>query len=132
MKKVQKQSLRNYILTLIGFISLALGIIGIILPVLPTTPFILLSAWCFYHGSERFHDWIINHDYFGPIIEEYGDGEGMSKESKAKAIGMTWTAVLLTAVFILDSVFMRAIIIVVAVIGTIFLLRIKTRKKGND
>jgi uncharacterized membrane protein YbaN (DUF454 family) len=129
MQKIQKQSFRKLILTVIGSLSLALGIIGVILPVLPTTPFILFSAWCFYRGSDRFHNWIINHAYFGPIIKEYGDSEGMTIESKVKAIGMTWTAVLLTAIFVLDSFLMRTLIIIIAGIGTIFLLKIKTRKK---
>jgi hypothetical protein len=115
--------------TLIGTISLLLGIIGIILPVLPTTPFILFSAWCYFRGSRRFHDWLINHPYLGPIVAEYGEGEGMTKESKIKAIIFTWTAVILTAVFILDSLFMQIIIVLIAIIGTIVLVRIKTKKK---
>ena len=114
----------------IGTISLVFGFIGIILPVLPTTPFILFSAYCYYRGSERLHNWLTNHPYLGPIIEEYGEGEGMTKESKMKAIGMTWLAVIITAAFFLDSLSMRALIIIVAVIGTIILLRVKTRKQG--
>ena len=129
MKETQPQRKSNIFYTIMGIISLAVGVIGIFLPVLPTTPLVLLSAWCFYRGSERFHDWITNHPYFGPIIEEYGDEEGMTRESKVKAIGLTWTAVLLTSIFLLDSLFMRVMIIAVAVIGTIVLLRIKTRKK---
>lgn len=129
MKKPTTQRESNLFYTILGTISLALGVIGIFLPVLPTTPLVLFSAWCYYRGSERFHDWITKHPYFGPIIEEYGGEEGMTKESKEKAIALTWTAVLLTAVFILDSFFMRAMIIAVAVIGTVVLIRIKTRKK---
>ena len=120
---------RNVFYIVIGTLSLVFGLIGVILPVLPTTPFILFSAWCYYRGSERLHNWLINHPYLGPIIEEYGEGEGMTKESKMKAIGMTWLAVILTAVFFLDSFSMRVLIIIVAMIGTIILLRMKTRKK---
>ena len=120
---------KNVFYIVIGTLSLVFGLIGVILPVLPTTPFILFSAWCYYRGSQRLHNWLINHPYLGPIIEEYGEGEGMTKESKMKAIGMTWLAVILTAVFFLDSFSMRVLIIIVAMIGTIILLRIKTRKK---
>ena len=120
---------RNVFYIVIGTLSLVFGLIGVILPVLPTTPFILFSAWCYYRGSERLHNWLINHPYLGPIIEEYGEGEGMTKESKMKAIGMTWLAVILTAVFFLDSFSMRVLIIIVAMIGTIILLKMKTRKK---
>jgi hypothetical protein len=129
VENTQNSSTEKIVFTLVGTISLLIGLIGIILPVIPTTPFILFSAWCYYRGSERFHDWLVNHPYLGPIVEEYGNGEGMTKESKIKAIILTWTAVLMTAVFILQSLLMRAIIIVIAVIGTIVLIRIKTRKK---
>jgi len=71
------------------------------LSVLPTTPFILLSVWCFYRSSPKFHDWLINNPRLGPVVEEYANEEGMSKESKIKALAMTWVAVLFTAVFFL-------------------------------
>ncbi|HRP70890.1 MAG TPA: YbaN family protein [Turneriella sp.] len=56
---------------LAGSLSLALGIIGIVTPILPTTPFILLSGFCFARGSTRFHKWILNHKYFGPMIHAF-------------------------------------------------------------
>ena len=111
----------------LGTASLVLGLIGIVLPVLPTTPFILLAAWCYYRGSPRFHTWLVNHPKLGPIVEEYGDGRGMKKESKQKAIIMTWAAVLLTTTFILDTFQLRAMVIALAGIGTLVILRLKTR-----
>jgi uncharacterized membrane protein YbaN (DUF454 family) len=111
----------------LGTVSLALGIIGIIIPVLPTTPFILLTAWCYLRGSEKFHTRLLNHPRLGPIVEEYSDDRGMRKESKQKAILMTWVAVLLTATFILDTFQLRALVIGLAGIGTIVMLRLKTR-----
>lgn len=117
----------KFFYVVIGTISLILGVIGLVLPILPTTPFLLLSAWCYYRGSPRFHDWLINHPYLGPIVQEYSDGKGMRKESKLKAIALTWMAVLLTAVFILTSLQVRALIIGIACIGTFVILRLKTR-----
>ncbi|MCX7633455.1 MAG: YbaN family protein, partial [Turneriella sp.] len=58
----------RYTYITIGIISLVIGIIGIVTPVLPTTPFILLSGFCFARGSERLHNWILSHRYFGPMI----------------------------------------------------------------
>lgn len=112
----------------VGTISLALGVIGIILPVLPTTPFILLTAYCYLRGSPRFHAWLVEHPTLGPIVKEYGDGEGMTKESKQKAIAMTWIAVTLTAIFLLDTLQLRILVIGLAIIGTLVLLRLKTRE----
>ena len=113
---------------IMGTVSLALGVIGIILPVLPTTPFILLTAYCYYRGSPKFHDWLINHHTLGPIVEEYGDGQGMTQKSKSKAIAMTWIAVILTAVFLLDTLQLRVLVIGLAIIGTVVILRLKTRE----
>ncbi len=113
---------------IVGTVSLALGIIGIFLPILPTTPFILLSAYCYYRGSKRFHDWLINHPQLGPIVEEYGDGDGMTKQSKRKALIMTWTAVTLTVIFLLDTLATRALVIGLALVGTYVILRLKTRE----
>jgi uncharacterized membrane protein YbaN (DUF454 family) len=118
---------KKLIYILIGTISLVIGIIGIIVPVLPTTPFILLSAGCYYRGSSRFHDWLLNHNYFGPIILEYSDGKGIRRNNKIKAIILTWIMVLVTALFILDSLSMRLFIVSLAIIGTIVILRLKTR-----
>ena len=114
---------------LIGTVSLAIGLLGLVLPIIPTTPFILLSAWCYYRGSQRFHDWLINHPYLGKIVEEYSYEEGMKKESKTKAIVFTWAAILLTAIFLIKSTTMRSIIILIGCFGTLIILRLKTREE---
>lgn len=119
---------RQILYITVGIISLALGVIGIFLPVLPTTPFILLTAWCFYHGSPRFHDWFVDHPRFGPIVEEYGNGEGMTQESKIKAIVMTWAMIILTIILFLDTLHNRLIVVVLGVIGSSVILSLKTRE----
>lgn len=119
---------RRYIYIITGILALALGVIGVFLPILPTTPFILLAAWCFYHGSPRFHAWIVNHPKFGPIIEEYGNEEGLTRETKIRALVMTWVAILLTSVFVLKTIQTRIIIILLALIGSAVILSLKTRE----
>ena len=56
---------------IVGWISLALGVLGVILPLLPTTPFVLLSAFCFSKSSHRFHQWLLHHKLFGPLIKDW-------------------------------------------------------------
>lgn len=64
---------RKRLLFVLGFVSLILGIVGIILPLLPTTPFLLLSAYCFSRSSEKFHNYILNNKVFGQYIRDYNE-----------------------------------------------------------
>ncbi len=80
---------------LAGLISLALGIIGIFLPLLPTTPFVLLSAFCFSRGSQRLHDWLLAHPRLGPPIHEWRDHGAISKKAKGLAAAAMLLAFLL-------------------------------------
>lgn len=73
---------------LVGITSLVLGVIGIILPLLPTTPFILLSAAAFAKSSPRLHNWMMNHHRWGPIIKNWQDGGRIDKRSKTIALSV--------------------------------------------
>lgn len=69
-----------------GFSALGLGILGIALPLLPTTPFVLLAAFCFARGSERLHDWLIRHPRFGPAIRDWRLHGAISRKGKRLAL----------------------------------------------
>ncbi len=68
-----------------GYISFALGVIGIFLPILPTVPFMLLASFFFSKGSERVHQWLLNHRYFGRGIREWEENGVISKKAKILA-----------------------------------------------
>jgi uncharacterized membrane protein YbaN (DUF454 family) len=89
----------RYFLLTVGFISLGLGFAGLFLPLLPTTPFILLSGWCFAKGSPKWNLWIHQHQEFGPLIENWNRDRSISKKHKFVA-SLTLTA---SIVFILSS-----------------------------
>ena len=109
-----------------GTVSLVFAFIGVVLPIIPTTPFVLLSAACYYKGSERLHGWLSRNELFGPIIRDYEEHRGMRKATKIKALTIMWAAVLGSALLVLDTLKMRALVLVIAVIGTVSMLRIKT------
>ena len=70
----------------VGWSSLALGALGVFLPLLPTTPFLLLSAWCFARSSQRFHDWLVHHPRLGPPIEAWQREGAISRRAKGLAL----------------------------------------------
>lgn len=71
-----------------GWSFIALGVVGIFLPVLPTTPFILLAAWCFSKGSERLHHWLLTHPRFGPMVRDWEESRVIRLRAKLLATAM--------------------------------------------
>ncbi len=86
----------RYVLLAIGWLSVALGVIGIFLPVLPTTPFLLLAAACFARSSPRFYQWLVEHPRLGPWIKDSLSGNGIPLKGKVYAIGLMWASILLS------------------------------------
>ncbi|MCA1854358.1 YbaN family protein [Massilia oculi] len=80
---------------LAGVLALALGILGLFLPLLPTTPFLLLASWCFARGSERLHRWLLSHRVLGPYLRDFEAGLGIPLGAKILATVMLWTSLLL-------------------------------------
>jgi uncharacterized membrane protein YbaN (DUF454 family) len=70
----------------IGLVSLALAAVGVLLPLLPTTPFVILAAFCFMKSSQRLHDWLVSHRVFGPMIVDWREYGAISRPAKRVAI----------------------------------------------
>lgn len=95
-----------------GFCALALAIVGIVLPLLPTTPFLLVSAFCFARSSPKFHDWLLAHPYFGTVIKEWQQYRAISKRSKISAmVVILFTMVLSVALRVPTSILIIQIIV---------------------
>jgi uncharacterized membrane protein YbaN (DUF454 family) len=78
-----------------GVLALLLGIIGLFLPLLPTTPFLLLASWCFARGSERLHRWLLSHRVFGEYLRNFEAGRGIPLKAKILATVMLWVSLLM-------------------------------------
>ncbi|OGO15266.1 MAG: hypothetical protein A2Z02_01245 [Chloroflexi bacterium RBG_16_48_7] len=110
-----KGKLVRYILVTAGSISLAIGIIGIFVPVLPTTPFLLLAAACYLRSSRRFYNWLINNKYFGEYIRNYLEGKGMPLVVKIYTIAFLWIAIGISIFF--SQVLVIDIVLALVAIG---------------
>ncbi|QNH78892.1 YbaN family protein [Pseudomonas protegens] len=123
----QRPRVLRYVLLAIGWLSVALGVIGIFLPVLPTTPFLLLAAACFARSSPRFYQWLVQHPRLGPWICNYLDGNGIPLKGKAYAIGLMWLSIGLSC-YLVPSIWARSFMLTSAVLVSIYILRQKTMR----
>ncbi|MFI3330581.1 MAG: YbaN family protein [Rikenellaceae bacterium] len=117
------------ILLLIGFLAMGLGVLGIFLPVLPTTPLLLLALWCFTRSSDRWRTWLLANKYFGDYLDGYFSGKGIYLSTKVYAISLLWLTLSYCA-YILDNIYLRILFLVIAISVTIHLCMLKTR--NND
>ncbi len=117
------------LLIIAGFMAVGLGILGMFLPILPTTPFLLLAAAIFAKSSNRFYQWLINNKWFGSYIKNYREGRGIPLRIKIQSIGFMWLTILTTVIFFLDNMYVRILLLVIAVGVTIHISLIKTKKE---
>jgi uncharacterized membrane protein YbaN (DUF454 family) len=120
------EQLKRYTLLVTGTIFLGLGLIGIFLPLLPTTPFLLLAAACYARGSQTFYTWLISNKYFGVYIKNYQEGKGIPLKIKVMSILFLWIAILSSAFFIVTIFFVQIVLIAIAISVTAHIISIKT------
>ncbi len=113
--------------TILGLLALGLGILGIFLPVLPTTPFLLLAAFLFLRGSRRLYDWLMSHPKLGPYIKDFMVHKSIPLHVKIVSISLIWLTLLNCAVFVADHWALRILFIVIAAAVTIHILSYKTK-----
>ena len=119
----------RYLLVIAGTIFLGLGILGIFLPILPTTPFLLLAAACYARSSKRFYYWLLNNKWFGSYIKNYREGKGVPLKVKVYTISLLWITILFSAFFIIYIFWVRVVLVLIAVGVTVHILMIKTYKQ---
>lgn len=119
---------RNRLSVVMGFVALAFGVAGIFLPVLPTTPFLLLAAYLFARGSQRWYNWLIEHPMLGEYIRNYREDRSVPLRVKVYSITLLWgTMGLSIFVFVGDVLWLQVLLGVIGVGVTVHILSFKTR-----
>ena len=114
----------------LGLLSLGLGVLGIFLPLLPTTPFLLLSAALFAKSSDRLYNWLMNHKIFGKIIRTYREGKPIPLKVKITAVTFLWITIFISVFSVAkDKWWMQLILICFATGATIHIFTIKPKKQ---
>lgn len=110
-----------------GSVFVVLGVLGILLPILPTTPFLLLSSACYFRASQKCHHWLLNNRLFGSYIRSYIEGRGIPAKTKISAIIMLWFSILIS-VYAVSVVWVKLLLIIIAVAVTVHIILIKPHK----
>ena len=122
MKKIKR-----HLIFIGGFISLILGIIGIAIPILPTTPFLLLASAAFAKSSEKFNKWLLNNKILGTYIKNYREGNGLPLKIKVLTLSLLWITILISTVFLMDLLWVVIILICIAIAVSIHIILIRPK-----
>lgn len=124
--------MRNKLLFVLGFVSLVVGIVGIFLPLIPTTGPLLLAAACFDRSSPRFHSWLMNNRYLGGYIKNYREGRGLPLMQKVCTVGLLWTTIGASIVFAVNAWWGRALLAAIAIAVTAHVVSLPTYRPADS
>lgn len=125
-EKTVTNPLKRGIYFSVGIISLVIGIVGVFLPVIPTTPLILLSAWCFFRSSSRLYRWVVSNERLGPTIVNFQEGRGITTKTKIRAVVMMWLTISVSVYFFITNIYLITFLYLIAIGVTIYLFRLPT------
>ena len=111
----------------LGTVFVGIGILGVFLPLLPATPFLLLASACYLKGSERLYGWLMNNKYLGSYIRNFKENRGMPMKAKLITIAILWTS-LLVSIYRIDIFILQPILVIIGIGVTVLILRIRTLK----
>ncbi|MCW9066184.1 MAG: YbaN family protein [Ignavibacteriaceae bacterium] len=127
-QSVQLTGIYRYFYLISGILLVAIGVIGIFLPILPTTIFLILASACFIKSSPKANEWLRNHKILGMYIKNYQDKSGLTIKAKIFNILFLWIMILSSAFFFTEDFFIKLLLIAIAIGVTIHLLMVKTKK----
>ena len=119
----------RYAYLISGILLVAIGVIGIFLPVLPTTIFLILASACFVKSSPKANEWLRNHKILGVYLKNYQDKTGLTIKAKVINLIFLWTTISVSAIVFTDSLPIKLLLLFIAVGVSIHLIMIKTKKE---
>lgn len=122
---MDKIKIKKLLLIAAGSLSVVLGAVGLAIPVLPTTPFLLLACFCFVRSSESLYQWLIHHKVFGKYIYNYVTYKAVTKKAKISALILLWAS-LSISIFVVNNLHVRLLLLAVGIGVTVHLLYLKT------
>jgi uncharacterized membrane protein YbaN (DUF454 family) len=123
------KNLKRNLLVIAGLSSVIIGVIGIVVPVLPTTPFLLLAAFCFVRSSDRLNRWLLSNRILGEYVRNYVENRGMPLKLKILTIILLWISIGLSVTLGVHHIALRSLLILVALGVTTHILLMKTIKR---
>jgi len=117
--------LSRALLWIAGSVSLATGLVGIVVPVLPTTPFLILAAVCFGRSSDRCYRWLVRNRLFGRYLEDYLCGRGVPWRVKATTLAFLWVVITITALLAVEALWLRILLFVIATAVTLHVVMLR-------
>jgi len=129
-----RKILTNHLLVFFGWIFIAIAIIGVILPILPTTPFLIVALAFFSKSSPRFHQMLLNNVWFGPVLRQWEETKTLSRQTKYKAFILIIITFLISALVIANKIELQLSLAALAIVLIFFIWRIKEKpfvNKGN-
>ncbi len=117
----------RWLLIACGSLSLGLGVLGVFLPVLPTTPFLLLAAGCYLRSSRRLYDWLLATRFPGTYIRDWRSGKGLPRGLKISILVLLFVTIVCSAVFFVSALWLRILLGLVLIGVSIHILRLPTR-----
>ena len=115
------------LLIIVGLLSVTLGTIGAFVPLLPTTPFLLLASFCFVRSSNRLYTWLINHRFFGRFIRDYVENKTIDPTIMWITLAILWTSILSSVIFLNVIIWIKLGLLTIAIGVTIHLWKMKKR-----
>lgn len=109
-----------------GLLFLGIGAVGVFVPLLPTTPFLLLAAACFLRSSERLYNWLMNHRLFGNYIRNYREHRAMSLPSKILILALLWITMSYAIFSVVKILFIQILLLLIAIGVTIHIIALKS------